>query len=237
MARAVAAAVVLGCAAGVLAQPAVPTLTPRPVGTALEVAEAPVLDGEVLGDPAWASVVPLTGFWQEQPFEGQPSTERTEVRLVFTADTLYVGVVCYDTDPSAIIVSDARRDAPLDETDSFQFILDTYHDRQNGFVFGTNPAGIEYDGQVTNEGQGGGGLGAGQMQMGRSGSGFNLNWDGAWDVRARTTAIGWSVWRGKPPNRQRSSGPAGGSGRRPEPAVADPSWSISRPTGARPASP
>ncbi len=88
---------------------------------------------------------------------------------------------CYDSDPSGIIVSDARRDAPLDDTDSFQMIIDTYRDRQNGFVFGTNPAGIEYDGQVTNEGQGGGGLGFGQMQSGGSGAGFNINWDGAVD--------------------------------------------------------
>ena len=135
----------------------------------------------------------MSGFWQEQPFEGQPSTERTEVRFVVTADTLYVGVVCYDSDPSGIIVSDARRDAPLEETDSFRLILDTYRDRQNGFVFGTNPAGIEYDGQVTNEGQGGGGLSNAQMQMGGSGSGFNLNWDGAWQVRARISEIGWSA--------------------------------------------
>src|SRR5262245_28819224 len=68
-------------------------------------------------------------------------------------------------------------------------IVDTYRDRQNGFVFGTNPAGIEYDGQLTNEGQGGGGV-QGQQQSG-AGSGFNLNWDGAWSVRAKTTDVGW----------------------------------------------
>ena len=152
-----------------------------------------MLDGDVLGDPAWADAAPMSGFWQEQPFEGQPSTERTEVRMIVTADTLYVGVVCYDSEPAGIIVSDARRDAPLDETDSFRLILDTYRDRQNGFVFGTNPAGIEYDGQVTNEGQGGGGLSNAQMQMGGSGSGFNLNWDGAWQVRARISEVGWSA--------------------------------------------
>ena len=81
----------------------------------------------------------------------------------------------------------------MDDTDSFQMIVDTYRDRQNGFVFGTNPAGIEYDGQVTNEGQGGGGLGFGQMQSGGSGSGFNINWDGAWTVRAKITEHGWSA--------------------------------------------
>lgn len=171
--------------------PAAPSSTH--VAAASRVAEAPTLDGDVLGDPAWAKAVAVSGFLQEQPDEGQPVSERTEVRVIFTKDTLYIGAVMYDREPGSIIVSDARRDAPLDDTDSFQMIVDTYRDRQNGFVFGTNPAGIEYDGQVTNEGQGGGGLGFGQMQSGGSGSGFNINWDGAWQVRSRIGDFGWSA--------------------------------------------
>jgi hypothetical protein len=161
--------------------------------TAAASAQAPVVDGDVLNDPAWQDTTPVTEFWQEQPDEGQPASEATEVRIVYTADTLYVGVVCYDRVPGSIIVSDSRRDAPLDDTDSFRLILDTYRDRLNGFVFGTNPAGIEYDGQVTNEGQGGGGLGASQRAQAGAGGGFNLNWDGAWQVRARISEIGWSA--------------------------------------------
>jgi hypothetical protein len=163
----------------------------RPTATATRVEEGPSLDGDVIGDTAWQSAVPITGFVQFQPTEGQPVSERTEVRMIFTKDTLYVGVVCYDDEPSGIIVSDSRRDTSLDNTDSFRMIFDTFEDRQNGFVFGTNPAGIEYDGQVTNEGQGGGGLS--NAQMSGSGGGFNLNWDGAWEVRARITDIGWSA--------------------------------------------
>ncbi len=163
------------------------------VAAASRAPEAPMLDGDVLGDPAWAQATPITGFTQEQPNEGQPVSERTEVRVIFTNDTLYIGAVMYDSDPSGIIVSDARRDAPMDDTDSFQMIVDTYRDRQNGFVFGTNPAGIEYDAQVTNEGQGGGGQGGGQMQSGGSGAGFNINWDAAWEVRTKTTDQGWSA--------------------------------------------
>jgi len=179
-----------------VAQTAVPASAP--IGTTLSTTatratEAPVIDGDVGGDPAWKSATPITGFWQEQPDEGQPASEKTEVRVIFTADTLYVGVQLFDSDPGGIIVSDARRDAPLDDTDSFQMIVDTYRDRQNGFVFGTNPAGIEYDGQVTNEGQGGGGLGFGQMQSGGSGAGFNINWDGAWTVRTKITEQGWAA--------------------------------------------
>ncbi len=63
-----------------------------------------------------------------------------------------MGVICYDREPDGIVVTDSRRDSSLADMDSFQIIFDTYHDRQNGFVFGTNPAGTEYDGQVTNEG-------------------------------------------------------------------------------------
>jgi Domain of unknown function (DUF5916) len=164
-----------------------------PTATASAVQEEPTIDGDVLSDTAWQHAAPITGFWQEQPEEGQPASERTEVRVVYTADTLYIGVVCYDREPSGIIVSDSRRDADLEETDSFQMIFDTYRDLQNGFVFGTNPAGIEYDGQVTNEGQGGAGLGAGQRQQSGSGSGFNINWDGAWTVSAAVTDLGWSA--------------------------------------------
>jgi len=192
----VCVAILLSAVVNTMAQPVAGAAAPAGtanVATASRAPEAPTLDGDVLADPAWAQATPITTFWQEQPNEGQPVSERTEVRIMFTGDTLYIGAVMYDSDPSGIIVSDARRDSPLDDSDSFQMIVDTYRDRQNGFVFGTNPAGIEYDGQVTNEGQGGGGLGAGQRQSGGSGSGFNINWDGAWAVRSKISEHGWSA--------------------------------------------
>ena len=166
---------------------------PRPTGRAVRVDAPPTIDGDVLGDAAWKAAPVLDGFRQYQPNEGQPVSEKTEVRMVFTKDTLYVGVVCYDSNPDGIIVADARRDSSLNNTDSFQMIFDTYKDVQNGFVFGTNPTGLEYDGQVTNEGQGGGGLSGAQMQQSGSGGGFNLNWDGAWTVRAKVSDIGWTA--------------------------------------------
>jgi hypothetical protein len=155
-----------------------------PVTQAWPLTEPPVLDGDVLNDPAWKDARPTTGFWQIKPFEGQPASQRTEVFVGFTETGLYIGAVLHDDQPSAIIVSDSRRDASLEETDSFQVILDTYLDGQNGFVFGTNPAGIEYDGQVTREGGGSSRSGVG---------GFNLNWDTNWTVATRTEDFGWSV--------------------------------------------
>ncbi|MCY4601474.1 MAG: DUF5916 domain-containing protein [Acidobacteria bacterium] len=172
--------------------PPLPTLEATPAAAA-----PPVVDGDVLGDPAWAAVPFATGFRQTNPDEGQPATERTEVRVLFTADTLYVGVVCYDRDPDAIIVTDSRRDSSLSDSDSFQLIFDTFLDKQNGFVFGTSPAGQEYDGQVVNEGVGGSGMGRGGASRG-GGGGFNLNWDGVWQVRAQVSDIGWSAEFGIP---------------------------------------
>ena len=159
---------------------------------ALQSGRAPQMDGDVLGDPAWADVVPATGFQQTTPDEGQPASERTEVRVVFTADTIYFGIVCYDRDPAAIIVTDSRRDSSLSNSDSVQLILDTFLDQQNGFVFGTSPSGQEYDGQLVNEGAGGSGMGRGGTSQG-AGGGFNLNWDGVWQVRTTISEIGWSA--------------------------------------------
>ena len=132
-----------------------------PLTRAVAVVEAPAVDGNVLTDSAYNQAQVATGFVQSRPFEGQPASERTEVRVVYTEDTLYFGIVCFTEDSSTIITADSRRDSDLTETDSFQILLDTYQDGQNGFVFGTNPAGVEYDGQVTNEGQGSGRFGGG----------------------------------------------------------------------------
>ncbi|RPJ75153.1 MAG: hypothetical protein EHM24_04805, partial [Acidobacteria bacterium] len=185
------AAALGGAAARAGQEPARPQGAPEVRAVRVE-SSAIRIDG-TLDDEAWQGAPAVSTFWQVQPDEGQTASERTEVRLVYTADTLYVGVRCYDRDPHGIIVSDARRDSPLVETDSFTMIVDTYRDRLNGFVFGTNPAGIEYDGQVSNEGQGGGGLAAGQMQVSGAGSGFNINWDGAWQVRTRIDDQGWAA--------------------------------------------
>jgi hypothetical protein len=152
----------------------------------------PVIDGNIHDDPAWAGVQPINGSWQITPTEGAPASEQTEVRFLFTDSTLYVGVIAYDRTPSEIIVADSRRDSSLSDTDSFLLILDTYRDRQNGFVFGTNPAGIQYDAQVTNEG-GAGANPTGGGQLTGSGGGFNINWDGDWQVRSEISERGWSA--------------------------------------------
>jgi hypothetical protein len=155
-----------------------------PTASAFAFGERPVLDGRVQGDTAWQAAPAIRNFWQIQPDDGQPASQKTEVFVGYTEDTLYVGVICYDEDPDKIIVTDSRRDSSLEETDSFQFIIDGFHDRQNGLIFGTNPAGIQYDAQVTKEGTSSFGFSSGE---------FNLNWDTSWEVKTTTTEIGWQA--------------------------------------------
>ena len=165
-------------------------LSERPVTQANPLQKEPTIDGEVLNDPVWATIKPFGDLKQLQPYSGQPASEKTDIRIGYTSTTFYLSVVCYDAKPKELVVSDSRRDAPLDKTDAFMFILDTYHDSQNGFVFGTNPAAVEYDAQVDNEGQGNF---SNARQQGGVVGGFNLNWDASWTVKTLTGDFGWSA--------------------------------------------
>jgi hypothetical protein len=167
-----------------------PDTKERPTVAISGLETAPTLDGEVINDPIWLNITPLAGLTQTQPNSGQPASEKTEIRITYDATTFYLSVVCYDSNPELLVVSDARRDADLDNTDAFLFIIDTYHDKQNGFVFGTNSIGVEYDAQVDNEGQGN--FNSNRQQGGMIG-GFNLNWDGSWQVKTQVGDYGWSA--------------------------------------------
>ena len=162
----------------------------RPKMTAAEISEQPTIDGEVRNELFWKEIPPAKGFIQTRPFPRQLATEETEVRIAYDAETLFVSFICFDQDPSKLVITDARRDASLENTDAVLMILDTYHDGQNGFVFGTNPAGVEYDAQVDNEGQGNFNL---NRQQGGIIGGFNLNWDASWAVKTKVGDFGWSA--------------------------------------------
>ncbi|PYS49335.1 MAG: hypothetical protein DMG13_23630, partial [Acidobacteria bacterium] len=162
----------------------------------------PVMDG-LVNEPVWQEIGPADGFIQQEPNEGSVATEETEVRIGYDNRNLYIGIVCFDSQPENIVVSQNRRDGSLTDTDSIQILLDTFHDRQNAFIFGTSPTGIEYDGQVSKAGQGdsgtfgqgggqGGGTGQGGAQRGGAAA-FNGNWDGVWSVRSQITGRGWEA--------------------------------------------
>jgi hypothetical protein len=179
--------------ASLLAQsPTVPAFTAGKLDAS---AEGPVIDGRV-NEAVWQTVPPYSTFTQQDPIEGAPASEKTEVRIIVGKGNVYIGIIAFDSDPSKIIVSQSRRDASLNETDSVVMVFDTFNDNQNAFVFGTNPLGIEYDGQVAREGQSsgvslGGGTAGGTQRGGISA--FNPNWDGDWTVKSQITERGWEA--------------------------------------------
>ena len=144
--------------------------------------QGPLIDG-ILDDEVWLQAAVIDEFIQQEPSEGDPATERTVVRLLYDEHSLYIGVEAHDSLPDAIIATEKRRDSPrlLDE-DSFQVILDTFHDRRSGYMFVTNPLGAKLEQQVAAEGEGG---------FGGNSPNINLNWDGVWDVATSRTSEGW----------------------------------------------
>jgi hypothetical protein len=147
-------------------------LAQRPVATAIHSSEAVAIDGR-LDEDAWQAAPAMTNFVQAEPFEGQHASEETEVRLLYDDSAIYLGVTLWDADPSQIVNSDTSRDASLNDQDSFQVVFDTFRDRQNGFVFGTNSGGIQYDAQVRDQGS------------------PSSTWDGSWEVVTQNIEGGW----------------------------------------------
>ncbi len=159
------------------------------VAKATRVEKAPTIDG-ILDDASWTEASRLGDFVQRDPVEGEPVSERTEVRITYDDQAVYIGAWLFDRDPNGIVYGETRRDADPKDSDALLLVFDTYLDRQKGFLFATTPAGIEYDGQITREGQGGARGPRARQRIG-SGGGFNVNWDGSWQVATTRDGEGW----------------------------------------------
>ena len=153
-----------------------PSARPAKTVTVLRVESPITIDGD-LDEQEWSLAEPATGFIQQNPHTGQPSTERTEVRLLYDDENLYVGVYCFDSaGREGLVVNQINRDFRGTENDVFGVLLDTFQDGRNGFIFQTNPQGAKSDSQV-----------------GSDGSSYNLDWDVIWQVKTKTTEDGWQA--------------------------------------------
>jgi hypothetical protein len=131
------------------------------------------LDG-VLDEPFWREAEVAGDFRQQDPREGEPATERTEVRVAYDAHNLLLGVMLYDSDPAGVLGRQLERDAGLGADDRFMWVLDTFLDGRNAYFFEINPAGLMGDGLL------------------RAGS-VNKSWDGIWEARVVRHDRGWSA--------------------------------------------
>jgi hypothetical protein len=161
----------------------VETQPPRPEVRAHRLAdgESITIDGAP-DEPVWQKAIPATNFLQRDPENGEPATERTEVRVVFDRDRIILGVTCFDSEPTRLLGNQMQRDQPFEADDRFMFSIDPFFDGRTGYFFEINPSGAMGDGLITSP-TGGGGFG-GDM---------NKSWDGIWLARVRRTAIGWTA--------------------------------------------
>ncbi len=140
-----------------------------------------ILDGK-LDDAAWNAATPITKFTQSQPHEGEPATQRTEIRILFDDAALYIGARVYDSLGSKGIRAPlARRDQLLDAngnngsfnsltTDKIVVVLDPYHNHIDRAWFEINPAGVkgdQFDGDPS--------------------------WDPIWEAATHVDSLGWTA--------------------------------------------
>ena len=133
------------------------------------------IDGR-LDDAVYARVQPMTGFIQNDPVEGAPASEQTEVWILFDDEYVYLSARCWESRPDRLRATEMRRDnTNIAQDDNLAWAFDTFYDRRNGMLFEVNAAGGRMDGQTSNEGR------------------SNFDWNPIWQVEASRFDGGWTV--------------------------------------------
>ncbi len=110
------------------------------------------IDG-VLDDAAWKDAKPYEGyFYQREPLDREPSTQKTKVMALQDEKMLYFGIQCYDSEPDKIFASAMRRDKTYGSGDVVELLLDTFQDNRNCYSFDTNPLGGKGDAIISDRG-------------------------------------------------------------------------------------
>ena len=147
-----------------------------PTGRAvrIEPTEAPTIDGK-LDDAAWAKAQVIDEFYQLDPDTGQPGSERTELRLLYDRENLYVGIYNFDREPSLISATNRSRDGNLGVDDSVRIYIDPLNTRRDAYFFEVNAAGARQDALIQNN------------------SDFLKEWNTIWAGTATIVDDGWIV--------------------------------------------
>jgi hypothetical protein len=128
-----------------------------------------------------AQLAKVTDFIQQQPSDGKPATQHTDVYLGYDTANLYLVWVCWDSDPHAIRGHMTRREAVTPPDDDYvELTLDTFHDQRHGFLFDVNPRGVQADALWSED------------------SGADYSYDTVWDTNSKLTAKGYVIWMSIP---------------------------------------
>ena len=132
------------------------------------------IDGQ-LDDDVWARAALVNDFHQMAPFEYDSPSQRTEVRVFYSSDAIYIGARMFEEDPSLITANVLLQGQGLPNDDSFNIMLDPYLDRRSGFLFEINANGVRVEGIYQNV------------------SGVDRNWEGIWQAGSNIDEEGWTT--------------------------------------------
>jgi hypothetical protein len=139
------------------------------------ISEKITLDGK-LDETVWESVPKATDFVMFQPDNGKkvPENKRTEVRVLYDNEAIYIGALLYDNEPNKIFKEITKRDE-FGTDDFFGVFINGYNDGQQNFQFFVNAADGQADCLATDT------------------NGEDYSWDAVWDSKAIITDLGWAV--------------------------------------------
>jgi hypothetical protein len=154
---------------------------------AARVEQGPRIDGD-LADAVWQAAAAFTAFRMAEPRPGEEPSEKTELRIVYDAANLYIGIRCLDNEPERITAQSMAHDGGGGDShgwggggslgsgadDVVRVLIDPFQDKRSAYFFSVNPRGARGEGLA-------------------SGGGASLNWDGIWDAAARIGTDGWSA--------------------------------------------
>ncbi|MCX6155375.1 MAG: DUF5916 domain-containing protein [Candidatus Kapabacteria bacterium] len=132
-----------------------------------------IFDGSP-NEEIWQSVPAIGNFKQREKVNGAPASQKTEVKIIYTFEEIFIGVFCYDNQPDKIIAKAMNVDFEDEDEDAFELAVDTYLDKRNCYKFIINPLGARTDEQVTD-----------------NGNRTNRSWNGVWDTKAVINQDGW----------------------------------------------
>ncbi len=138
---------------------------------AVSIVTAPVING-ILDEDVWNGGEWTGEFTQFEPYNGRESSQRTEFKILFDENNLYIGIKAFDTNPDSIVKRLTRRDNT--DGDMVAVIFDSFHDLRTGFMFGVSAGGVRLDEMMTNNGQN-----------------SDNSWDPNWWVKTSLNSDGW----------------------------------------------
>ncbi len=139
--------------------------------TAMRTSSPIVVDG-VLDEPVWRNADLITSFKQRDPDQDAPPRQRTEARIAYDDEAIYIAAWLYDTTPDSIVARLGRRDGGV-RSDMFVAFLDPFHDKRTGYYFGVSAAGTLIDGTLYNDGW------------------DDDSWDAVWQAQVKRDGKGW----------------------------------------------